>query len=130
MSPLEALAGPTYSPSQRGHDLTPEGALVAQEDRVVATHNVSRRESIGRLVDGLRAPVLRELAADMLDAAFEAVDSGDLESLRSAAVSWLETTEISVGSRKRVRGIMAARDEGRARFGSRRPSAQERRSVP
>jgi hypothetical protein len=109
-----------------------EGRYGGQEDvpswlqELLEAHNISRREQIAEVAARLRPDELRELVTDLLDTALEAADYGDLEGLRSAAVGWLETAELMVTTRRRVRRILAARDEGRAVFGVHGEAAPER----
>jgi hypothetical protein len=75
--------------------------------------NLTRRGGIARLVLKLRAAEAKELAIDILDTAFGAMERGDWEALRAALVGWIETAEILARSRRRLGEIDAAREEGR-----------------
>ena len=90
-----------------------------------------RREAIAGLIGRLKVEELRELAIDVLDNALAAYQDLDYERLRGTVVSWLETAEVTIGTRQRRDAILAARDEGRVRFGDPQGGvAQERRKVP
>jgi len=124
------LARSIYTASDTGPYLDSEGWIVTPAV-VHQVDNLTRRGQIASVIKPLRLVELRELAIDVLDAASEAVEAGDLEALRASVLGWLETADITKRTRDRVDDVLVARDEGRARFGTpRRPLSQERRQVP
>lgn len=125
-------SSPSYDASTWA-DHPSENEFGSHDEPLFETANFSghlRRESIANLVARMKVSELRELAIDVLDNALAAYQDFDYERLRVNIVSWLETAEVTVGTRRRRRSILAAREEGRAQFVSTQsPLAPERRKV-
>ena len=79
----------------------------------------SNRDEVGALVAKLRPQELRSLAEDIMNAAILACNANHTDELRELVVSWLETADVLITTRRRLRHVLRARQDMRDRFGDR-----------
>ena len=78
----------------------------------------SNRDEVGALVAKLRPQELRSLAEDIMNAAILACNANHTDDLRELVVSWLETADVLISTRRRLRHVLRARQDMRDRFGN------------
>jgi hypothetical protein len=74
-------------------------------------------DEVAALVGKLRPHELRWLAEDIMNAAIQACNEDSTQELRELLVSWLETADVLISTRRRLQHILRARQEMRDRFG-------------
>jgi len=79
-------------------------------------------DEVHNLVMKLRPHEVRWLAEDVVNASIAAYESGAIQELDELLFGWLATADVMLTTRRRLRYIMRAREEGRERFGGSKPS--------
>ena len=74
-------------------------------------------QTVAALLGKLRPHELRWLAEDIISAAISAYQTDTTDRLHQMLISWIETADVMVSTRRRWRYILRARQEGRKRFG-------------
>lgn len=112
----------SVSPEPRGQLPTSQRAGTTRDGEtgsgLVRVLVASNRDEVAALIAKLRPHELRWLAEDVMNAAIQACNEDRARELRDLIVSWLETAEVMISTRRRLRHILRARQEMRDHFGS------------
>jgi hypothetical protein len=106
--PVTQPAGTRRSPSHRAGET---------ESTRIPAFVATNMDEVAALVGKLRPHELRWLAEDIMNAAIQACNEDSTQELRELLVSWLETADVLISTRRRLRHILRARQEMRDRFG-------------
>lgn len=96
-------------PTDEAHSIDP--ATNIQADVLFPTP-----ATVDALLQKLRPHELRWLGEDIINAAISACETGATDRLHQILMSWIETADVMVSTRRRWRHILRARQEGRERF--------------
>jgi hypothetical protein len=95
----------------------PQNQLADLTGDITANVTWPDSEDVRAVVEKLRPSELRWLAGDLIGAAIRACATGETSDLRGLLMSWLETADVMISTRRQLRHILRAEQEMRARLG-------------